>query len=179
MNSVGNECLVSVDGTDFKIYEHKPFWKGWFSHKFRGPGVRYEVGLCIQTGWIVWIHGPFPCGAWPDLKIFRKALMGMLPIGEKVHADAGYKGESCIVIPSDDMSPAFARMAAMIRGRHETVNHRFKMFNILHRVFRHDVDKHQPVFGAVAVITQLALQNGEPLYSVEYAEEEYNEYAED
>ena len=27
-NSIGNLCLVSVDGTDFRIYEKTPFWPG-------------------------------------------------------------------------------------------------------------------------------------------------------
>ena len=82
----GNTCLISVDGTDFQIYQWEPFWKGWFSHKFKGPGVRYEVGVCILTGDIVWLHGPFPCGLWPDLKIFRKSLKQQLLEGEKVVA---------------------------------------------------------------------------------------------
>jgi len=67
---IGNACKVSVDGTDFRIFNWKPFWSGWFSHKFKGPGVRYEVGLCIRTGDIVWINGPFPCGQYPDITIF-------------------------------------------------------------------------------------------------------------
>jgi hypothetical protein len=175
-NNVGNVCLVSVDGTDFRIYEWKPFWKGWFSHKFRGPGLRYEVGLCIRTGWIVWIHGPFPCGKWADLTIFRKALKVMLPPGEKVHADLGYIGEpNHIVVPiqvdANDMAGKEAQhIAASVRARHETVNKRFKQFEILKRVFRHDVQHHQPVFGACAVITQMAIERGEPLYPLDYDE---------
>ena len=34
---IGNVCLVSVDGTDFEIYQLSPFWTGWYSHKFKGP----------------------------------------------------------------------------------------------------------------------------------------------
>ena len=83
-------CLVTVDGTDFCINEPKPFWPGWKSFKFNGPGVCYEVALCICTGDIVWINGPFPCGQWPDLKIVRHALMGVLLDGEKAEADMGY-----------------------------------------------------------------------------------------
>lgn len=61
LGATGDFCLVSVDGTDFRIYERHPFWSGWFSHKFKGPGVRYEVAVCIKTGDVVWINGPFPC----------------------------------------------------------------------------------------------------------------------
>lgn len=180
MDDPGNICLVSVDGTDFRIYQWKPFWKGWFSHKFRGPGLRYEVGVCIRTGWIVWIHGPYPCGNWPDLKIFRKALIRMLSLGEKVHADLGYIGEPSFVVTPIEVDPNnLAEVAAYglfqnLRGRHETVNRRFKQFEILKRVFRHDVQLHQPVFGACAVITQLAIEGGEPLYPIRYDERKLN-----
>ena len=85
--------MVSVDGTDFEIYEPKPFSLGWFSHKFKGPGVRYEVALAISTGDIVHINGPFPCGNFPDLKIFRAKLKGMLEDGEMVEANRGYRRE--------------------------------------------------------------------------------------
>eukprot|EP00171_Calliarthron_tuberculosum_P023094 IDg23094t1 len=42
-------CRVSVDGTDCQIAEPRPFNRGWYSHKFKGPGVRYEVGIVIDT----------------------------------------------------------------------------------------------------------------------------------
>jgi hypothetical protein len=143
-NDVGNVALVSIDGTDFEIYQWQPFWTGWYSHKFKGPGLRYEVGLCILTGDIVWIHGPFPCGRWPDLKIFRSALKNALPPGEKVVANLGYRGKPAhIITPSGDGT----EQEGLVYGRHETVlvNRRFKHWNILQRVFRHDVYKHQPV----------------------------------
>lgn len=166
-NNIGNVCLVSVDGTDFRIYQWKPFWKGWYSHKFKGPGVRYEVGVCIRSGDIVWIHGPFPCGRWPDIKIFRNALIKKIPHGEKVEADGGYRGEpQKIEIPSGKHD-----MKQRVRSRHETVNKRFKQWQILNRVFRHEVWKHQSVFGAVAVLTQLAIENNEPLFPVDYRDE--------
>lgn len=166
-DDIGNVCLVSVDGTDFRIYQWAPFWTGWFSHKFRGPGLRYEVGLCIRTGDIVWIHGPFPCGKWPDIKIFRKALKHMLSEGEKVQADNGYRGEPNHIVAAEDSDD---KVGKAVRTRQETVNKRFKQFNILHRCFRHEVQKHQPAFGAVAVITQLSIERGEPLYTVDYDE---------
>ena len=53
---VGYECLVSVDGTDFRIPQQSPFSSAWFSHKFNGPGLRYEVGVSIIGGSIVWIN---------------------------------------------------------------------------------------------------------------------------
>jgi hypothetical protein len=153
---------VSVDATDYRTYEWKPFWPGWFSPKFRGPGLRYEIALCIRTGDIVWINGPFPCGRYPDIKIFRRDLIFELEDGEMVEADLGYRGEPQYVKtpqPGNDVQ-------ARVRARHETVNKRFKQWNCLSRVFRHQLERHQVTFGAVAVITQLALENGEPLFDV-------------
>ena len=70
---------MSVDGTDFRIQNPTQFWKGWYSFKFKGPGVRYEVALSIQSADIVWVNGPFPAGAWPDINIFRGWLHDLGP----------------------------------------------------------------------------------------------------
>jgi hypothetical protein len=76
------------------MYEKKPFNKASFSHKFNGPGVRYEVAVSILNGDIVWVHGPFLCGKWPDIAIFRHAMIHFLDDGERVEADLGYRGEA-------------------------------------------------------------------------------------
>ena len=56
-----NIYWMSVDGTDGAIYEPTPISPSWFSHKFRAAGVRYEIGVSVEKGDIVWLHGPFPC----------------------------------------------------------------------------------------------------------------------
>jgi len=61
----------------------------WFSHKLNGPGIQYEVGLCIQTGHIVWVHGPFPCGEWSDIRIMRDSIIYELEEDEYLLADSG------------------------------------------------------------------------------------------
>ncbi|GKZ00550.1 hypothetical protein MPSEU_001007400 [Mayamaea pseudoterrestris] len=170
-NDIGNDCLVSVDGTDFRIQQFQPFWKGWYSHKFNGPGLRWEVALCIRTGHIVWISGPFPCGEWPDIKIFRQALKGMLGQGERVEADDGYAGECPrFVVAPIRFAESAARVALTkrVRARHETVNKRFKQWGCLKQVFRHAPSKQSSMFRSVAVVTQLAIENGEPLFNVNY-----------
>lgn len=159
---------MSVDGTDFLIYEPTPFWTGWYSHKFNGPALRYEVAICIQTGDIVWIHGPFAAGAWPDVKIFRHALKNLLERGERVEADNGY-GDEAVDGPHDKIYTVGQKVAkSHLRARHETVNRRFKEFNALQQRFRHDKEKHVHVFNAVAVIAQIAIANESPLFQVDY-----------
>jgi hypothetical protein len=54
--------------------------------------------MCIKTGKIVSFNGPFECGSWPDLKIFRSRLKGMLSVGEKMIADCGYRGDARILL---------------------------------------------------------------------------------
>ena len=38
------------------------------------------------------------------------------------------------------------------------------------RVFRHDINLHHIAFAAVAVVTQDAISNGEPLFQVDYTD---------
>ena len=101
-----NDCLVSVDGTDFQIpYNGRKF----HSHKYKfGSALRYEVAVCIRTGELVWINGPYEPGIWSDLSIFRNALLSELEDGERCEADDGYRGES----------PKYVKCPASI-GNHE------------------------------------------------------------
>lgn len=166
----GSPCLVTVDGTDFRIREQKPFWSGWYSHKFKGPGLRYEVAVSIQSGDIVRVNGPFPFGHWPDIKIFRLDLMHELLEGERVEADKGYRGEpQAVALPGEELeNPKRHEEKRTARARHETMNRRLKHWGCLFHVFRHDLRKHARIFQSVAVITQLAIENGEPLFGVDY-----------
>ena len=172
---VGATCLVTVDGTDFEINEPKPFNRGWYSHKFQGPGVRYEIAVCIQTGLIVWIYGPFPCGLWPDIEIFRQGLihqLGRRSNGrrEMVEADNGYGGEAMHVRIADpeDISTIQHIAKARARARHEAVNGRIKAFLVMKLKYRHDLHLHGPIFRAVVVIVNVAMKNGYPTFQVLY-----------
>lgn len=95
---LGNDCLISLDAVDFIIQGFPSLrfskQKAWYSVKFNGPGIRCEVGLSILGGDIVWVHGGFPCGDWPDLEIFRHALVHWLDPNERVETDRGYRGEA-------------------------------------------------------------------------------------
>lgn len=175
-NDIRNDCLVSVDGTDFRIFEPKPFHPGWYSHKFHGPGLRYEVALCIRSGDIVWVSGPFPCGEWSDLKIFDNELSHYLSPGERVEADKGYRHRYPQKVKTHNPNERLGKkwMRKEVLARHEHVNGRFKKFAILRERFRHTSDlmgQHGMAFRAVAVITQLSFSHGEPLYSVYYVDE--------
>jgi hypothetical protein len=170
-----------VDGTDFRIQGRKTprgkYNKAWYSQKFKGPGIRYEVAVCILTGHIVWINGPFLPGDWPDIEIFRAGLLHMLEHGERVEADKGYRGEApqhCIT-PDCPIEPNRVGLHRRVALRHETVNKRFKNWGCMAQRFRHSVQKHSACFRMSAILTQLAIESGEELFDVR----EYNDLVDD
>ena len=71
---MGRYCLVSVQGTGFRIQKQKGSYKYWFGYKFKAPGVRYEVGISIMCREIVRMNGSYPRGFYNDIKIFWMAL---------------------------------------------------------------------------------------------------------
>ncbi len=149
-----NDCLLSVDGTDFQIPERG---REWYSFKFKKSGVRYEVALSILGGEICWISGPHQPVVYNDLEIFRSSLASHLDPFERVEADDGYLGEAplrvkcpaCITVPAEKQ-----QMMKRVRSRQETINKRFKQWQILKQVYRHDIRVHRDVFAAIAVISQ-------------------------
>jgi hypothetical protein len=48
-----------VDGIDCRIREPRKIPSTeWFSQKFNGPGLTYELGIAIHQQKLVWIRGP-------------------------------------------------------------------------------------------------------------------------
>ena len=164
--------MSSVDGADFR-FQASGKWA--YSYKYKKSGLRYLVALCIKTGDIVYLDGPFPPGDMNDLSCFRWAMKGFLDEDKRVEADDGYVGEApaCIKCPkSFTNDQTKLAMQSRVRSRHETVNKRMKQFNCLKNQFRHhDIEKHSSCFRAVAVLTQLSMEMGEPLFEVEYSDE--------
>ena len=123
---------MSVDGTDFSIQEPWPYNKTtsakWFSKKFQGPGLRYEVALAILTGSICWINGPFPCGVKNDCQIFKTGgLLHHLDEGERVEADDGYQflDPEFVKTPSGIHHPEERKVIRRrVMARQETINKR-------------------------------------------------------
>ena len=59
-------------------------------------------------------------------------------------------------------------MQKRVQGCHETINARLKKFAILREHYRHDITQHGYVLRAVAVLVQISVKNGDPLYDVDY-----------
>ena len=111
---------------------------------------------------MVWAHGGLPCGEWPDLWLARNAIIGELRPGEMIIADRGYNDPQYFDISDGDQKKK------EILARHETVNRRIKQFCCLNCRFRHDLYLHPRFFHAVVNLTQLMIENGEPLYHIEF-----------
>jgi hypothetical protein len=153
MNDIGNICRMSVDGTDFRIREPQPFNPKWYSEKFNGPRLRYEVGICIRTGWICWLNGPFPCGHWPDIRISRDYLVYLLDRDERLLSDGGYPGQYHMQPNPANRGQPIERMKALARARHENINGCFKVWRCLKERWRHPLELHEPTMWAICNLT--------------------------
>jgi hypothetical protein len=125
------------------------------------------------------VNGPYEPGIWNDLSIFKNALLSELDDGERVEADDGYRGASpkWVKCPASIGSRVeMETAAAYVRRRHETINKRFKQWGILKQVYRGDITKHGQAFRFVAIVTQLAIENGEPLFQVDYQDPDFDNF---
>lgn len=167
----GSQATITLDGTDFMIPEQYPFHPMWWSHKFNGPGLRYEIGVCIQTGHIVWVNGPFPCGAWPDLRIARSWIITEMAPGEMMVADGGYNDGGYYFLTPTGLNRPLDHMRQAGRSRHEVVNALFKDWAILKQVFRHKISMHYDVLMSIAGLIQFQLKFGIlQTFDVEYVD---------
>jgi hypothetical protein len=164
----GSFCKISIDGTDCPIQEPSEFSGRWYSHKFKGAGLRYEVGISIQTGWIVWKNGPYPCGAFPDIKITRDKLVHHLIPGERYVADRGYRDGGLHADTPTGFNNPKQRMQSLVRARHETLNSRLKKFNILSTRYRNNINTHYLIFHALCNVLQVEIEQGAILFPIDY-----------
>lgn len=77
-------------------------------------------------------------------------------------ADKGYNDPQFFLLPNENNT----RLHKLILSRHETVNKRLKQFKILKETYRHPLEKHPTVFHAVTNVTQLLINNDEPLFKI-------------
>ena len=151
-----------------------------YSEKHTGPGFKYEIGVCIKTGFMVWVNGPYKAGTH-DLPLFRDELEKRLLPWELVEGDKGYSGNIKVRCPDSGINTQERRDKMVVRARHEAVNGRLREFNVISCIFHHATggyedmkNKHAYCFGAVATITQLKLLRGETntfqvTYTAQYA----------
>lgn len=170
-----NDCLISVDCVDFGI-PHAG--RRFHTHKWKfHSALRYEAGVCILTGDLVWLNGPYEAGTWNDIKIFRNSLLSNLDDGERVESDDGLRGVS----PEYSKCPRSMgnleeceAQQQLVRSRQETMNKRFKQFNILKQIYKGKIEHHAGYTRVCAIVTQLCIEYGERLFDVNYQDPSYD-----
>jgi hypothetical protein len=90
LGDCGNKALITLYGTDTPV--QMKFSEKCMSHKFKGNGLKYEVGVCIVIGHIVWIHGPSQAGE-SDITLAQLAIVAFLNDEEMAVVDSGYSGK--------------------------------------------------------------------------------------
>jgi DDE superfamily endonuclease len=144
--------IGSIDGTHCPIEEpHQKPDPIWYSHKFNGPGLAYQIVVSVQESKILSITGPYMAGE-QDITIFRKQ-------------------DGISHLSSHDSEEA-KNYKKRVRARHETLNKRLKDSKSLGTPFRHfdsrrytldNFDDHKYVFFSVCVLVQYDLQY-QPLF---------------
>jgi hypothetical protein len=167
---------MTINGTDFYIQQKGAARQGnlFSSHDYMGMSAFcYKLGVDIFAGDSVWVKRPYPAGAWNGIIFFTSVLSYCLEPGEHVEANNGYVGyANKIKCSNNNCNPVEnLGMQGMARSHHETLNGCHKNWGSLEKVYYHDIMLHGTVFYACAVITQLAIVNGKPLFEVEYGDE--------
>ncbi len=168
VGDAGNDCLLSVDGNDFRVAKSNE--RPYYSYKFKKSGLRYKVALCIKTGNICWWAGPYLPGILNDNMIFQDGLVHVLEAGEGCETDDGYRGSAPLYAKCHGVIEANldkAEMQQRARNLQETVNKLFKNWVILSTPYCHQLLEHQTVFGAIVVLAQLSSAEN-PLLQVDY-----------
>ena len=124
--------------------------------------------MCIQTGLIVWINGPFAAGKYNDITIFQSKMIYKLLDWEMVEADQGYVGQLNKICMKYELGVCENQFEAKARARGEMINGRFNNFCILMDKYRHKISMHSYVFHAVAVLMQISLTTVSPTFKVDY-----------
>jgi hypothetical protein len=68
---MGNDCRMTIDGVDFCILQKGVAKKGisFASHKYGGKfTLRFELGIDILAGNLVWIQVFYSAGKYMDIK---------------------------------------------------------------------------------------------------------------
>jgi hypothetical protein len=131
------------------------------SHKYPGKStLRYELGMSILEGDLVWIQGPYPADKYTGIEIFNKVLRHFLDPWEQLEAEEGYAGHpDKIKCPQNVGNPAEKwAMQGRVREHHKILNGRLKKWGILSQVYHHHcIMRLGEVFRVCVVVTQLTI----------------------
>ena len=143
----GNITLTSSRTVDCGIR-----WDFWLRKEI---SAGYLVLSNVDNLMIWWFFGWVWKKSWEEeKKLYQMGFMELRPLWKSGHRVQFFS------------KPQNQSMEKRVRARHEHCNRRMKQWAILRQEFRHDLTHHESVFCAIAVMTQLCIQNGEPLATV-------------
>ena len=155
--------MTVVDTVDFHCLDKRlpngDLDRGMYSHKMKGPGLRYEIAHGIYSGAICWINGPFHAGRYNDLTIARRFgfVAALDAAGERCIADSIYKDDH-FHVPTG-IKTAQSGASNRLRARQEWINSRLKTWGCLDHVWRHEERLHGYVVRALLHIMQLEIDH--------------------
>lgn len=175
-NPNGPIYIISVDGTDFKVWEKKhptmTIDKGQYSHKFNHGALKYEIAIDVYRCKVVWISGPHRAGMHDKTVFVEKGLRNKIPPGKKVITDRVYGSKkdapvdhAKLALPNPSDNKTLNNFKARVRARHETFNGRLKFFRSLSDTYHHSAANHVHVFEAICVTVQYQMDNGGEIFA--------------
>jgi len=163
--------IISVDGVQCRFHEvkHAVLSKdpAYFAHKYKGPGLGYELALHLYEPKLVWLRKNNKTKD-SDIKAYRQELKKKIPAGKFVVADGGYadKNDLQMASPNAYDPPELKTFKARARMRQEHFHSRIKAFNCLTSAFRHGEDRHASCFEAICVVLCFEMELVSPLFDV-------------
>jgi hypothetical protein len=169
---------MTIDGTDFRIQQKGVARKVdlFGSHKYAGKSaLRYELRVDILMGNLVWDEGPYPAGAWNDiifLTVFYCNVLSRASASRPTLATWGTpKRSGAPTTTATQRRTLGCRVGRGLATRRSTGTLKTGASWRKCTATTSRLTAHGTVFYACAVITQLAIANGEPLFDVEYGDE--------
>lgn len=155
-----------IDCTDCPIEEPQPWTSKWYSHKFEGPAIKYEIATSF-AGDVAWGSEPYR-GGKGDREIFQDRLQGLTPENCVNLVDLGYVKDGLAKVthirPTD--SAADRKLKKRLLARQETLNGRLKNYAVLSHRYRHNVKDHSMDFNCCLVLCQMEIECGFRLFEV-------------
>jgi hypothetical protein len=161
--------ISSINRTHCPLQEpRQALSSGWYSHKTSGAALTYQIVLSIRESKLLSVVGPYQASV-PDITVF-KCPNGVYDLISNYNRLIGYKGckvsDDKISIPNPNDSKEVTDFKKRVRARHETLNSRLKIFNVLTTLFRHfdsgnyiqgNYIDHEKVFKSVCVLVKYNL----------------------
>lgn len=158
------KCFTSLDTIDFKMSDKaltglRDSTDNYYSEVYKSQGIRYEVGIAVKTGDIVWKYGGLPCGSYPEINLANEAYIYAVKKDELTYANKKYHKSKFFITPNHTNVKEHKK----IMQRHKNLKKKIKYFEILNKPYRHIIDKHHLCFHAIVNIIQITIKHDTPL----------------